>query len=232
MKQADRAIVCIAGRRFLPTSPPATITNTRCGLIYLLSFARSRGFTSTFEFLATVYRGADRPDRLIFWRIAGAKKYQRLQVIEVGPGESFDPPILFFPKGQVPGEGAQLVDVGVNLERSHGDLLFAIDHDQLRPVQIESAEQWYRNKLRPGAQIVSPVSNSFSNRGNEFQFYVRSGRKTEQVIGTYKMVKEFGFVPGSGQERRGRVVIGIPGKPMTTWKMVVENARLIPIRSR
>ncbi|HUY20487.1 MAG TPA: HEAT repeat domain-containing protein [Candidatus Binataceae bacterium] len=215
--------------------PPSDDHEYPLRLIYLLSFARSRGFTSTFEFLATIYRGVERPDRLIFWKIAGAEKYQRLQVIDALPGGSFDPPMLFFPKGQVPGEGVQFVDVGVNLERSHGDLLFAIDRDRLRPVQIEPAEQWYRNKLRPGEEIISPVSNSFSNRGNEFQFYVRSGRKTEQVIGTYKVVKESGFVPGASTgyaKHRGRVVIRIPGKPLTTWKMVVENARLIPIRSR
>jgi HEAT repeat protein len=197
-------------------------------LVYLLSLQPA----PPSEMLVTVYRGKDRPDRLIFWRTAGKDRYEQLRMIDADPGNSFDAPIgVSIPKGQVPGLIVGFVDVGVNLWRGHGDLLFAIDRNELRSVEIESPEQWYRDKLKPGEEIVGPAANSFHDREAGFRFCVRAGQKTEQVLGTYRVIKIEGgggawgmYVPSTHQVIRGTTP---PTGP--TWKLVVDDARREPL---
>jgi hypothetical protein len=206
---------------------------------YLLSFNRSPDRYLQAEFLAAIYRGEDRPDRLIFWKMVDNDKYRRLQVIgaQTDMNESFYPPVVFFPEGQVPGEGVQFLDVPTDRWRGHGDYLFAIDGEQLRPVEVESPEQWYRDKLRPGEEIIRSEENSFSNHALDFRFYVEAGRKTEQVVGRYKVVKEVGRAnsAGSGVPFGGFFPKGIrtaSGMSTTTWKLMVDYAKVQPIQSR
>ncbi|HVA40510.1 MAG TPA: HEAT repeat domain-containing protein [Candidatus Binataceae bacterium] len=198
-------------------------------LIYLFSFNAPRA-----EMLAAVYRGPDRRDRLIFWRQSGDDRYQQMQAIDAGPdaSDTFDPPkVIFILKGQVPGLGVRFVDVGVNLWRGHGDYVFALDGDELRPVEIESPEQWYRDKLQPGEEIVSPSENSFYDREARFRFLLRSGRRTEQVAGSYKVVREAAADVGLGTAGMFGIngIKDTVGNSLAIWKLAVDNARRGPI---
>ncbi|HVA81350.1 MAG TPA: HEAT repeat domain-containing protein [Candidatus Binataceae bacterium] len=215
--------------------PPDNDNEYPLHLFYLTSYHEPK-----FAMLVAVYRGRDRRDRLIFWKKAGAGKFRELQAIDAGPdgSDTFDPPkIMFIPKGQVPGSAVRIVQVGINLWRGHGDYIFAIDGDELRPVEIESPEKWYSDKLRPGEEVVRPVENSFCGHKAEFRFYVRSGKKTAQVVGSYKLVREVVGAAGNGFSFPFATQRTIKPPPRiatttTTWKLAVDSARLEAIPSR
>jgi hypothetical protein len=200
-------------------------------LVYLLSFDRFLDRRQV-EFLATVYRGIRRSDQFAVWKSVNGDKYLRLQVvdaaIEIQPSDKFDPPRVFFPKGQVPGlPGVLILDEGVKREWSHTDYLFAIDEERLSPVEIESPEQWYRAKRMPGEEMERPASTSFSDAGAEFNFYIRRGQVTEKVVGTYKFVQQTeggGAALGLYAPATGEKIISFPPPPTTKWKMVVDTA--------
>jgi HEAT repeat protein len=199
-------------------------------LVYLLSFNGQNA-----EMLAAVYRGADRRDRLIFWRQSGDGRFQQIQAIDAGPDPSdrFDPPkSIFIPKGQVPGAGVLFVDVGISLWRGHGDYVFAVDGSELRPVEIESPETWYRGQLKPGEEIVSPSGNSFCSHEARFSFLLRVGGHTKQVVGNYKVVKQIGGAYGMVfPSRTPGIVKGTPLASAPTWKLVPDSARVEPLGS-
>lgn len=215
--------------------PPGNEHEYPLHLVSLLSFDRFLN-RSHVEFLATIYRGIDRPDRFDVWKSVDGERYQRLQIFDAGielqPSDKFDPPRIFFLKGQVPGlPGVQILDVGMSLWRGHTDFLFAIEEDKLSPVEIESPERWYRSKLRPGEEIEGPAENSFSDTGLEFQFYIRSGRGTEKVVGTYKLIKDTEVHGGTGLffPATGEKVISVPTPPTNKWKIVVDTAQRKPL---
>ena len=216
--------------------PPDADHKNPLHLAYMLSFDRFVNGRQV-EFLATVFRGISRPDQFAVWKSVDDEKYLRLQIvddsIEIQPSDKFDPPRIFRPKGQVPGlPGVQILDVGVQREWSHTNYLYVVDEDKLWPVEIESAEPWYRTKLMPGEEIERPASTSFSDAGLEFRFYVRSKRTTEQVVGTYQLVQRTeggGVAFGGYSPVTGEKVISFPPPPTTKWKMVVDTAERVPI---
>jgi hypothetical protein len=172
-------------------------------LQYLLSFsAVERGLEP--EFLVTVHRGRDRPDRLAIWNWTNEDKYRRILVKEsTSPelSEHFEAPKLFYPEGQgTSGEGVHFLNIRENVWRGVEDTLFAVDpeDDELRLVRIDSPERWYENKLKPG-ELFMPGgdSNSFCDwRQPAFEFPIwketdAHGDPTAgMVTGTYKIIKE------------------------------------------
>jgi hypothetical protein len=78
---------------------------------------------------------------------------------------------------------------------------------------------------------VSPAENSFFDREARFSFLLRSGKRTEQVVGSYKVVRE--AAAGAGPGISGMFGInGIKdtsGNPLAIWKLDVDNARRGPI---
>jgi hypothetical protein len=67
----------------------------------------------------------------------------------------------------------------------------------------------------------------------QFRFSVRKGRTTEQVVGTYKVVKQTGApggLMGLYSPLTGEIVKSKPPPQGTTWKMIVDTAKREPIR--
>lgn len=196
-------------------------------LVYLLSFYGD-------QMLAAVYRGAGHADRLIFWRQSGKDRYRQMRVIDAGPnqgGGTFDPPRETSLVSMNGYPGGWLVDVGVKVQRAHWDDLFR-EGDELRPVEIESPEEWYGYRLQPGEKIVGPSESWFFNGDGEarFSLQVRSGGRTKRVAGTYTLVEPSGV--------GGHVSFIYPGiarvespESEQIWKLVPNSARIEPLRS-
>ncbi len=209
-------------------------------LAYLLPIYPRGGFAQQAEFLITLHSGKDRPERLVFWKKVGDDQYQQAKVIEPeGPDFAevhFETPNVFFPKGQVPGlPGVLLVDVPMDGYRSHSDQVFALDGGELRPVEIESPDKWYKGKLGPRETVWYPARNSFGDDKLEFAFGIWNADDpiasptAGQVTGTYRIVKETGGAAapalGAYSPVTGETIISYPPKtPTTTWKMVVDTA--------
>jgi hypothetical protein len=218
-------------------------------LAYLFPLYPRGGFAQQAKFLITLHTGKDRPERLVFWKKVGDDRYQKAKVIEPDDldfaEEHFETPIVFFPKRQVPGEGVQFVDVPIDAYRSHRDQVFAIDGDELRPVEIESPDKWYKDKLAPREEVWVPATNSFSDDQLEFAFDIWNSDdaiccpSAGQVTGTYKLAKETSL---TGHQpiiatRLGLGIFPINGikgvtaygpNSVTTWKLVVDTAERGP----
>ena len=205
-------------------------------LTYLFPISRS-GSAQQAQLLITLHTGKERPERLVFWRKVGDDQYQQAKVIEPEDPdfveEHFQTPVVFFPKGQVPGEGVLLVDVPIDGYRSHTDQVFAIDGDELCPVEIESPEKWYKNKLGPRETVWYPASNSFSEDKLGFAFLIWNADDpiccptAGQVTGTYKFIKDTEadgapavlYAPATGEK-----IISNPPPLTIKWKMIVDTA--------
>jgi hypothetical protein len=111
--------------------------------------------------------------------------------------------------------------------------------DGVYPVEIESPERWYKDKLGPREAIRRPGGNFLNNGAIGFAFSIWNANDPEccptagLVVGTYKVIKEMGtsvglgtYVPGTGL-----VVRANPARrlPTTTWKMVVDTAKREPM---
>jgi len=197
-------------------------------LEYFITFNATPAPSAAAGFLATVHRGRDRPERLAVWKQTGENSYQQLLVRESGTSalEKFDVPKVFFPKGQVPGLGVQFLDLREHVSNGWRveDSLYAVDGDDLRPVQIESPEEWYKSKLQPGESIMNGFANSFSDYAQPaFAFTIWKKGDAQfptggQVTGTYRIVREERFSND-------------PKKPWVhNWRLEVESAKREPIR--
>ena len=211
------------------------------------------------EYLISLHRGRERSDRLAFWKRVGEGKYTQVKVME-SPGWDlsegrFLPPRVFRAKVLVLGEGRdfnesqQFVDVpqtGCNTWCVL-DNVFAIRAGDFIPVSIESPEEWYKSKLRPGESTWHSNGNSFSDDKLSFGFSIWAAEDPHAspsagvVTGTYKIIRETTVQPaGEG----GAVSYGSPptvvskavarrgGPPLVTWKMVVDTAEREPVVRR
>ena len=82
-------------------------------------------------------------------------------------------------------------------------------------------------ELEKGEKIASPSESWFFNDEARFRLDVRSGRGTNRVVGTYKLVEPGRF--------GGGMIIVYPGiaspEPEQSWKLVPESVRIEPVRS-
>jgi HEAT repeat protein len=197
------------------------------------------------EFLITLHTGKGRPERLVFWKKTGDDQYTRMKVIESDDPDfaeqHFETPITFIAKvredGSRFGETQLFVDVPVDGWRSHIDQVFALDYGvegDEQPVEIESPEKSYKDKLGPREAVRHPGRNSFSNGALEFAFSIWNANDPEccptggQVVGTYKIIKQTGASSGWGmlEPESGAIIRSKPPTraPTTTLKMVVDTA--------
>jgi hypothetical protein len=206
-------------------------------LAYLFPISRG-GLANQAEFLVTLHTGKDQPEHLVFWKNVGDDQYLIAKVIQPNdPEEHFETPMVFFPKGQVPGEGVLCVDVPIDGYRSHADQVFAIDRGELLSVDIGSPDKFYKSKLGPGEQVWYPATNSFSDDKLGFAFNVWNGDDPiccptgGQVTGTYKFIENRAFSGGVAfSPITGGILQRIP-LPMTVptkWKIVVDTAQRVP----
>lgn len=211
------------------------------------------------DYLISLHRGRERTDRLVFWKKAGEGKYEQVKVMESPEWDlsegRFLPPKVFRAKVLVLGEGGsfnesqQFVDVPQNgcNTRCVVDNVFAInvfanrDGDFI-PVQIESPEEWYKYRLRPGELTWNSNGNSFSDDKLSFEFYIwaredaHASPSAGRVTGTYKLIRETtdqsvrvglaGSLPLSSAHARYAAPSSSGGHPVT--KPVRVGAGLFP----
>lgn len=203
-------------------------------------------------YFISLHRGRERGDRLVFWKKAGDDMYQQVKVmgssdIDLSEGR-FLPPKIFRAKVRVLGEGRsfdefqQFVDVpqtGCNTW-CVVDNVFAIRNGDFIPVQIESPEEWYKSKLRPGESTWHSNRNSFSDDELSFAFSIWAREDSHAspsagvVTGTYRVISETksppivrGFVPSFGSSPAYTInptARAGDDHPIQTWKMVVDTA--------
>ncbi len=183
------------------------------------------------EFLATVHAANEGVDRLAVWKKMGDDKYQRLFVQETGGENHFEKPEVFSSKVLVTGQGKEHYDtalfLNLPLHRTWGDgegiddNVFALDHDELRPVKIADAEQDSK-QLRDGETVWNgALGNAFKDNDLEFGFPVWPNDAAchacvgpFDVNGTYKVVKEMHY---DAQKKDW----------VANWKMVVDTAQRV-----
>jgi HEAT repeat protein len=207
------------------------------------------------EYLISLHRGRERSDRLVFWKKVGEGKYAQVKVMEspeldLSEGR-FLPPKVFRAKVLVLGEGPsfnefrQFVDVPQNGCNTWCvfDNVFAIGDGDFIPVQIESPEEWYKSRLRPGESTWHSNGNSFSDDKLSFGFSIWAGEDPHalpsagEVTGTYKIVREdtgqpaVGSLPAAFGSAPAAANSG-GAHPLTTWKMVVDTAERKSVVSR
>ena len=159
-------------------------------------------------YLISLHRGRERSDRLVFWKKVGEGIYEQVKVMESPEWDlsegRFLPPKVFRAKVLVLGEGGsftegqQFVDVPENgcNTRCVVDDVFAIRDGDFIPVQVESPEEWYKSRLRPGESTWNSNGNSFSDDRLSFEFYIwaredaHASPSAGRVTGTYKLVRE------------------------------------------
>ncbi len=122
-------------------------------------------------------------------------------------------------------ETALFVDLPLHRYWGDGDgvdnNVFALDHGELQPVQIESADSWYAKQLRPGEWTWNSLGNTFAD--NNLQFGFRIWEKDQchacaggaDVNGTYKVVKQM-YYDASTKD-------WVP-----SWKMIIDTAERTP----
>lgn len=122
--------------------------------------------------------------------------------------------------------------------------MFAIGNGAFIPVQIESPEEWYKSKLRPGESTWHSNGNSFCNDKLSFAFSIWAGEDPHAspsaggVTGTYKIIRETkaqpvgggmaGLFPLSSAYTPYAAPSSGDGHPLAIWKMVVDTAARNP----
>ena len=148
-------------------------------------------------YAVTLHTGKDRPERIVFWKVAD-DKYQKVMLMESDPdsGEHFQVPTSFNSIVEyAPGES--FVDAATLGPRGVTDRVLHIDNveDHWQGVEIESPEDWYKDKLAPSETVRHPSRNFFTDRGLEFEFQIWNSNDQDccptagQVTGTYKIVR-------------------------------------------
>ena len=228
---------------------------------YLFPIYESVGIREP-QYLISLHRGRERNDRLVIWKKVDQgkqdkeDKYEQARVIESPGGQDpgrFLPPTVFRANVRVLGEGSsfdegrQFVDIPQNGCNTWCviDNVFAIENGELIPVQIESPEEWYKSRLKPGESTWNSNSNSFSTWDKlSFAFSIWTAEDSHAspsgggVTGTYKIIKETtvpqpiavgpGVFPLSPPSTPYPAPSYGPGHPLTTWKMVVDSAERKP----
>jgi HEAT repeat protein len=226
-------------------------------LACLLPLYRYGGSARDAQFLVSVHRGTDGPERLAFWKRTGDDQYQLLKVFESQGRDAvarrFGTPTFFVAKlkSSYP-DWYSFVDVPVDGRQGRRDRVFVLDGDRVSPVEIESPEKWYQGKLGKKEAIRGPVANSFTSEGLKFALPIWKASDRQHrpaagwVVGTYRVELERlapgasagpGAISISGPGGIGRgmfLVRGIfPGQPTERiWKMVVDTAEWEPGGSR
>ncbi len=159
-------------------------------LEYLIPFTVSNGV----QLPVTLHRGKDRGDLLVIWKQVG-EKYQKLESMEAdGPGwdwfgraKSFRFNDDFFV--QIPQEFSGTSGLVKQT-------IFAVPpFNTLAPVQIQTADEWYKDKLKPGETIEDGSSFTASDNKLEFMFGIWNRGDAHccpmagLVRGTYKITK-------------------------------------------
>ncbi|HYB91658.1 MAG TPA: hypothetical protein VEC38_11500 [Candidatus Binataceae bacterium] len=171
-------------------------------------------------YAVTLHVGKDRPERLVFWKITD-DKYQKIVLMEsdLDSDEHFQVPIGFQSIMEPSGEWESFVDVATVGRHGVTDRVLHIDNEehQWQPVEIESPEDWYKDKLAPSEAIRHAGRNFFSDGGLEFAFLIWNANDPEccptagEVTGTYKIVRAQPSVveaPGLFSAGRSIVVVG------------------------
>lgn len=201
-------------------------------LRYLVSVAPSRSSTTDAEFLVTVHRAKEGKDRLAVWKKTGDDRYEQLLVEQSDGDESFDEPTVFSSKVLVRGQGiehqeeeALFVDLPLHRYWGDGDgvddTVLVVDRGELRPVEIQSADDWYAKKLRPGEWTWNSLGSTFADNDLEFEFLIWEESQCHacsggaEVNGTYKVIKEMHH---DAQKKHW----------VANWKMVVDTAKREP----
>ncbi|MGA2264541.1 MAG: HEAT repeat domain-containing protein [Acidobacteriota bacterium] len=159
-------------------------------LEYLIPFSGNNGV----QLPVTLHRGKDRGDLLVIWRQVG-EKYQKLVSMEAdGPGldwfgkaKSFRFNDDFFI--QIP---QAFTGTGGVVKQT----IFAVPpFNALAPVQIQQADEWYKDKLKAGETIENGSSFTASDNKLEFMFGIWNSGDAHccptagLVRGTYKITK-------------------------------------------
>lgn len=233
--QSPRSTRSYSKEELLASIPPDENHEYPSALKYLASVAPFRSSITDAEFLVTVHSARKDLDRLAVWKKTGDDQYKRLVVQQADDDEHFDEPVVFSSKVLVRGRGREHYDtalfVDLRLHRYWGDgdgvddTVFVVDHDELRHVQIESADGWYAKKLRPGEWTWSSLGSTFSDNDLEFGFNIWEADQCHacaggaEVSGTYKVIKEMHY---DAQKKDW----------VANWKMVVATAERKPTPHR
>ena len=159
-------------------------------LEYLIPFTVSNGV----QLPVTLHRGKDRGDLLVIWRQVG-EKYQKLESMEAG-GAGWD----WFGKAKsFRFNDDVFVEIPQEFSGTSGlvkQTIFAVPpFNTLAPVQIQPADEWYKDKLKTDETIMNGSSFTASDNRLEFMFYIwNSGDghccpTAGLVRGTYKITK-------------------------------------------
>ncbi len=148
-------------------------------------------------YAVTLHTGKDRPERLVFWKVDD-DKYQKVMLIESDPnsGEHFQVPTSFATIIESP-PPQSFIDVATLGRRGITDRVLHTDYDEdhWQPVEIESPEDWYKDKLGPSETVRRLGRNFFSDGGLEFEFQIWNSNDQDccptagEVTGTYKIVR-------------------------------------------
>jgi HEAT repeat protein len=147
-------------------------------------------------YVVTLHTGKDRFERLVFWQVTD-DKYQKVVAMEsnLDSEEHFQVPISFDSTiGPPPPEG--FVDVPILGRRGVADRVLHVDDEgQWQPVEIESPEDWYEDKLGPSETVRRAGRNFLSDGSLEFAFSIWNSNDPDccptagEVTGTYKIVR-------------------------------------------
>ena len=149
-------------------------------------------------YAVTLHTGKDRPERLVFWKVAD-DKYQKVMAHGVRSGfrRTFSGSDQLRRNHRDPAATDSFIDVatlgrlGVTDRVLHTDY----DEDHWQPVEIESPQDWYKDKLAPSETVRHPGRNFFSDGGLEFEFQIWNSNDQDccptagQVTGTYKIIR-------------------------------------------
>jgi HEAT repeat protein len=191
-------------------------------------------------YAVTLHTGKDRPERLVFWKVAD-DKYQKVVLMESDPdsGEHFQVPTSFDTTIGSPPPNS-FVDVATLGRRGVTDRVLHIDYDedQWQPVEIESPEDWYKDKLAPSETVRHPGRNFFSDGGLEFEFQTWNSNDQDccptagQVTGTYKIVKAQPSMPEAMAGVQYGAVWAVPRAGVPIAGTVKETAQIHGERPR
>jgi hypothetical protein len=211
----------------LASIPPDENHEYPSELKFSVPIVPSGGSAEAAEFLVTVHAAKDGDDQLAVWKRTGENKYQRLAVQQTALDSHFEEPEVFSSTVLVRGRGREQYElalfVNLPLHRYSGDWdgiddnVFAVDHDQLRPVEIQDAVE-YSKKLRDGEGTWNSLGNKFSDNDLEFGFNIWEEHECHacasggEIDGTYKVVKEMRY------DARKKDWVA-------SWKMLVDTAK-------
>ena len=212
----------------LASIPPDENHEYPSELKFSVPIVPSGGSAREAEFLVTVHAAKDGDDQLAVWKRTSENKYQRLAVLQSELDSHFEEPEVFSSNVLVTGRGKEHYEpslfVNLPLHRYSGDwdgiddTVFVLDHDQLRPVDIQDAVEYSKKLLRDGESTRNSLGNKFSDNDLEFGFAVWEAHDCHacpsggRMNGTYKVVKEVSY----DADKKDWIA---------SWKMLVDTAK-------